>query len=94
MTAHATASMTLTLVNRRGLHARASAQLARLAADLTPTLMVAKSGEAVRATSIMGLMMLGAAYGDAITVTAEGPDGEAAVKSVADLVARRFGEAS
>lgn len=86
-------SRTVTLVNRRGLHARASAQLARLAGTLTPTLKIAKNAEAVHATSIMGLMMLGAAYGDAITISAEGAEAAAAIEAVADLVANRFGEA-
>ena len=86
------AARALTLVNRRGLHARASASLARLAGGLPEVVMVSKGGEAVRATSIMGLMMLGAACGDSVTVTAEGPEAEDAVQKVAGLIENRFGE--
>ena len=90
MTLRATRAIMLT--NRRGLHARASASLARLAGDLLEEVTVSKGGEAVKATSIMGLMMLGAACGDKVTVTAEGPGAEAAIESVARLIHDRFGE--
>ncbi|WP_374762786.1 HPr family phosphocarrier protein [Yunchengibacter salinarum] len=82
----------VTIVNQRGLHARASAALARRAADFQADLTVSKDGTGVGATSIMGLMMLGAAKGDTVTLTATGPDADEAVAAVADLVENRFGE--
>lgn len=87
-----TLSCLLTLSNRRGLHARASAKLAKMAAGLSPTLKVAKNGEAVKATSIMGLMMLGAAFGECVTVSASGDGAEAAIEAVKALFEDRFGE--
>ena len=87
------AERSLTLVNRLGLHARASAQLARLAGALSPEITVTKGGETVKATSIMGLMMLGAACGDQVTVTAEGDGAEEALNALSKMIEDRFGEA-
>jgi phosphocarrier protein HPr len=79
--------------NRRGLHARASAKFVTLASTLQPTeVTVAKDGSAVTGTSIMGLMMLGAAMGDTITISAEGDGAEAAVGAMCELVETKFGE--
>jgi phosphocarrier protein HPr len=79
--------------NRRGLHARASAKFVTLASTLQPTeVTVAKDGSAVTGTSIMGLMMLGAAMGDTITISAEGDGAEAAVGAMCELVEAKFGE--
>ena len=87
-------SRTVTIVNRRGLHARASAKFVTLAATLPVEVEVEKDGSAVTGTSIMGLMMLGAAMGDAITISAEGDgaDAQAAVGALAGLVDAKFGE--
>lgn len=87
-----TSEQTVVLRNRRGLHARASAALARLAGRMKSSIMVAKDGEAVTATSIMGLMMLGAACGDKITISAKGEDALAAMDEIIELIADRFGE--
>jgi len=80
------------ITNRRGLHARASAKFVTLAASLPAKVEVAKDGPGVTGTSIMGLMMLGAAMGDTITISAEGDDAQAAVTALAELVENKFGE--
>jgi phosphocarrier protein len=78
--------------NRRGLHARASARFVTLAAGLTAAVEVEKDGSRVCGTSIMGLMMLGAAFGDSITIHAEGDGADEAVEALVQLVEDRFGE--
>jgi phosphocarrier protein len=78
--------------NIRGLHARASAKFVTLASGLPAAVEVEKDGSRVCGTSIMGLMMLGAAMGDAITIHAEGDGAEDAVAALAALVEDRFGE--
>lgn len=78
--------------NRRGLHARASARFVTLASQFGATVHVAKDGQEVLGTSIMGLLMLGAAMGEAIAIRAEGEDAEAAVEALRALVESRFGE--
>jgi phosphocarrier protein len=85
-------SRTVEVCNRRGLHARASAKFVTLAAGLDATVEVEKDGSKVCGTSIMGLMMLGAACGDTITISASGLGAEAAVEQLAALVEARFGE--
>ena len=82
----------LVIVNRRGLHARASAKFVTLAAQQPVELQVEKDGSAVTGTSIMGLMMLGAAMGDTVTISAEGPGADAAVAAMCGLVEAKFGE--
>ncbi|MDF7775994.1 HPr family phosphocarrier protein [Sphingomonas sp. AOB5] len=85
-------SRTVLISNRRGLHARASAKLVTLASTQPVPLVVEKNGSKVTATSIMGLMMLGAAMGDTITISAEGAGAEDAVQALVTLVEDRFGE--
>ncbi|WP_448657784.1 HPr family phosphocarrier protein [Sphingomonas sp. CJ99] len=85
-------SRIVTITNRRGLHARASAKFVTLASAQPATITVEREGSTVTGTSIMGLMMLGAAKGDTITISAEGPDAEAAVAAMTDLVEAKFGE--
>ena len=85
-------SRTLAITNRRGLHARASAKFVTLAAELPSTIEVEKDGNRVCGTSIMGLMMLGAAMGDSITIHCEGEGAEAALEALTELVEARFGE--
>ena len=85
-------SKTVPITNRRGLHARASAKFVTLVSGLNATIMVSKDGHEVVGTSIMGLMMLGAAIGDSITITASGDDAHASLAAVAQLVEDRFGE--
>jgi phosphocarrier protein len=86
------AERTVTLTNKRGLHARASARFVTLAAGLPTSVEVEKDGAKVAGTSIMGLMMLGAAVGDTITIRAEGNGAEEAVAALAALVDDKFGE--
>ena len=82
----------LAIVNRRGLHARASAKFVQLADSFEATITVSKDQNTVGGTSIMGLMMLAAGIGSSIRVTAEGHDAEQAIEAIAALVANRFGE--
>ncbi len=82
----------LRIRNRRGLHARASARFVTLASQFAATVHVTKDGQDVLGTSIMGLLMLGAAMGETISIRAEGADAEAALKALAELVESRFGE--
>lgn len=83
---------TIALSNKRGLHARASSKLARLAGELRADVTISKGGETVPATSIMGLMMLGAACGDTVTVAAEGEAASEAVETIIALIADKFTE--
>jgi phosphocarrier protein HPr len=86
------AERTVELLNKRGLHARASARFVTLAAQQGADVEVEKDGSKVCGTSIMGLMMLGAAMGDSITIRADGDGADAAVDALAQLVEDRFGE--
>lgn len=85
-------SRTVLIGNRRGLHARASAKFVTLASAQPVELHVEKDGNSVTGTSIMGLMMLGAAMGDTITISAAGDGAEDAVLKLVELVEDRFGE--
>jgi phosphocarrier protein HPr len=86
------AERTVALLNKRGLHARASARFVTLAAQQGADVEVEKDGAKVCGTSIMGLMMLGAAMGDTITIRADGDGADEAVDALAQLVEDRFGE--
>ena len=83
---------TVPITNRRGLHARASAKFVTLASTLPVEVMVEKDGQSVTARSIMGLMMLGAAMGDSITIRASGDGAADAVGALAELVEAKFDE--
>ena len=85
-------SRTVAVTNKRGLHARASAKFVTLAASLPAQIEVEKDGSKVCGTSIMGLMMLGAAKGDSIVISAAGDGAQAALDALAELVEARFGE--
>ena len=78
--------------NKRGLHARASAKFVTLASQLGTPVEVAKDGNRVCGTSIMGLMMLGAAMGDSITIHVDGDGADEALAKLVELVEERFGE--
>ena len=82
----------VTVVNERGLHARASAKFVKCAAQFDATVSVTRDGQTVDAQSIMGLMMLGAGPGSEIDISAVGPDAASAVEALAALVADRFDE--
>lgn len=84
---------TVLIVNKRGLHARASAKFVTMASGLPVEVSVRKDGNSVVGTSIMGLMMLGAAMGDEIVISASGGGAEDAVASLSALVEARFNEA-
>ena len=86
------ARRTVQLGNRRGLHARASAKFVTLASQQSASIEVEKDGSTVTGTSIMGLMMLGAAMGDSIEISASGDGAEKAVFDLATLVENKFGE--
>jgi phosphocarrier protein len=90
--ASATHSSDVEIVNKKGLHARASAKFVQCAERFTSDISVAKDLSSVGGTSIMGLMMLSAGQGSTIRITATGVDSEAAVAALVDLVANRFGE--
>jgi phosphocarrier protein HPr len=82
----------LQIVNKKGLHARASAKFVQTVEQFDAEVKVTRAGETVGGDSIMGLMMLSAAPGTTITVEAVGPDAAAAISALAGLVASRFGE--
>ena len=86
------AAATANICNTRGLHARASAKFVKLASTFDAEVHVTRDGVTVNALSIMGLLMLGAGNGCGIEIVAEGPEAEAAVAALADLVGRRFDE--
>ncbi|MEO9823819.1 MAG: HPr family phosphocarrier protein [Paracoccaceae bacterium] len=83
---------TLTIVNEKGLHARASAKLVELVEEFDAEAVVSKDGTAASADSIMGLLMLVAAKGSTITVTTTGTLAEELADAIEELVATRFGE--
>ena len=87
-----TIARTVEITNRRGLHARASAKFVTIASGIGTVVEVEKDGSKVVGTSIMGLMMLGAAMGDHIIISASGDGAEAAVTTLAELVEAKFGE--
>ena len=85
-------SRELQIVNQRGLHARASAKFVKCAEGFNADIVVSRDGMSVPATSIMGLMMLGAAMGTSIMVEATGPEAAAALAALEQLVASKFDE--
>ena len=86
------ARRTAEIVNKRGLHARASAKFVKLATDFDAEVRVTRDGQTVDARSIMGLMMLAAGPGCSIDIEADGAEAEAAVTALQELVAGRFEE--
>jgi phosphocarrier protein HPr len=80
------------IVNKLGLHARASAKLTQLASEFQSEIWLSRSGRRVNAKSIMGVMMLAAGKGSTILVEASGTDAEQALQALQALIADRFGE--
>ena len=80
------------IINRLGLHARASAKLTQTASAFPCEVWLERSGRRINAKSIMGVMMLAAAKGVTITVETDGANEEAAMKAILDLIADKFGE--
>ncbi len=78
--------------NQRGLHARASAKFVTMASGLDAIIEVEKDGNRVCGTSIMGLMMLGAAMGDTVVIHVDNDDAEPMLEKLVGLVEARFGE--
>lgn len=91
-TGNQTLSRTVTVPNKRGLHARAAAKFVTLAERFGASVDVERDGQSVSARSIMGLMMLGAGRGAEITLTAEGWDAKEALDALVGLVEAGFGE--
>jgi phosphocarrier protein len=85
---------TLTISNRLGLHARASAKLTKLAGSFKSQVHLARNGRRVNAKSIMGVMMLAAGQGSELELEVEGPDEAEAARSLKALVDDKFGEGS
>ena len=83
---------TVIIANQRGLHARASSKFVTLVSELGTDVEVSREGQSVAGSSILDLMMLGAAMGDTITIRAEGVGAEEAVAKLASLVESKFGE--
>lgn len=82
----------VTITNKRGLHARASAKFVTLASSFAEEIEVHKDGHHVAGTSIMGLMMLAAGPGDSIEIIARGPAAETTLAALVQLVEEKFGE--
>lgn len=80
------------IVNKLGLHARASAKLTQTAGRFRSKIWLTRNGRRVNAKSIMGVMMLAANRGSSILIEAEGPDEKEAIQALADLISDRFGE--
>jgi phosphocarrier protein HPr len=80
------------IVNRKGLHARATAKFVQCVDRFDAEIRVTRCGETVGGDSIMGILTLGAAMGTTITVSATGAQAESALAAIAELVASRFGE--
>ena len=85
-------SAELVITNKLGLHARASAKLTQLASGFAAEVWLTRNGRRVNAKSIMGVMMLAAGKGAAVTVEAEGADAEAALAAIGRLIADKFDE--
>jgi phosphocarrier protein HPr len=87
-----TISREMNITNQRGLHARASAKFVKCAEGFDANVVVSRDGQSVPGTSIMGLMMLAASIGTSIVVEASGPQADAAMSALEDLVTRKFDE--
>ena len=80
------------IVNKLGLHARASAKLTQLAGSYKSEVWLSRNGRRVNAKSIMGVMMLAAPKGSSVIIETSGPDEEEAMHALVQLIADRFGE--
>ena len=86
------ASAEAPIVNKLGLHARASARLTQLASKFSCEIWLTRNNRRVNAKSIMGVMMLAAGKGSSVLIEAEGADADAALKALQELIANKFGE--
>ena len=80
------------IVNRLGLHARASAKLTQTASGFSSDVWISRNGRRVNAKSIMGVMMLAAAKGSRVLIEADGEDAQSALSALQDLINDKFGE--
>jgi len=80
------------IINKLGLHARASAKLTQVANQFESDIWIEKNGKKVNAKSIMGVMMLAASQGSDVTITTQGSDEKEALNSIVDLINDYFGE--
>jgi phosphocarrier protein len=83
---------TVTISNRLGLHARASAKLTKLASSFASDVHMSRNGRRINAKSIMGVMMLAAGLGSEVEIEADGADEVQALQAIVKLVGERFGE--
>jgi phosphocarrier protein HPr len=88
------ASRTVTVANRLGLHARAAARFVHLASRFQSQVRVTRGSQTMDGKSIMGILLLAAAVGTALTVSADGQDAQAAVDALCDFIESGFGEDS
>jgi phosphocarrier protein len=82
----------IAIINRKGLHARATAKFVHCAEQFDAAVTVSRCGETVGGQSIMGILTLGAGIGSTISVSATGKQAQEAIDAIAALVANRFGE--
>jgi phosphocarrier protein HPr len=82
------------IINQLGLHARAAARFVETASRFTAEVTVANGDESVSGKSILGLMMLAAGQGTQLSLVATGPDADAAIDAIAELIAQRFHESA
>lgn len=82
----------VTITNKLGLHARASAKLTKLAGSFKSEIFMSRNGRRVNAKSIMGVMMLAAGVGSEVEIEASGADEEAAIAAITRLIEDKFGE--
>ncbi|HWP19870.1 MAG TPA: HPr family phosphocarrier protein [Burkholderiaceae bacterium] len=83
---------TITISNKLGLHARASAKLTKLAASYKSDVFMSRNGRRVNAKSIMGVMMLAAGMGTEVEIETQGEDEQAAMDAIVALINDKFGE--
>ena len=86
------ASAEAAIINKLGLHARASAKLTQLASKFACEIWLTRNNRRVNAKSIMGVMMLAAGKGSSVLIEADGKDADAALKALQELIANKFGE--
>ena len=85
-------STEVAIINKLGLHARASTKLTQTASNFASEIWISRNGRRVNAKSIMGVMMLAAAKGSVVTLEANGTDEQTAIQAMTDLIANYFGE--
>jgi phosphocarrier protein len=85
-------TVSIKIINKLGLHARASAKLTQVANQFESDIWIEKNDKKVNAKSIMGVMMLAASQGSDVTITTQGSDEKEALNSIVDLINDYFGE--